>query len=287
MTGPGPVSPSSSGIATPALLPAGHFQPERARLLVSVTTSADGRIALNRSGVLMDPEAADIWRSLHPAGAKRLIAERGQAIESSFQPEAILEGSGTFVTESADPPPALPAAGTDAATLLNDHVPGTTDCRWFVVVDSRGRIRWTITGEGSTRLLVLVSRTTPLAYLAYLRREEIPYLVTGQERVDLRLALQRLKSRLGVQWVVSQAGGGLNGALLRAGLVDEVHLVLLPALIGGRDTPAIFDGPSLGTGESGVLLRLLASATTDDGAVWLHYAVDGSADEAVSSPTTG
>ena len=54
-----------------------------------------------------------------------------------------------------------------------------------------------VTGSGLARwagwhLLVLVSRATPPAYLAYLRDEEIPYLVTGEERVDLGQALAKL-----------------------------------------------------------------------------------------------
>ena len=118
---------------------------------------------------------------------------------------------------------------------------------------------------------MLVCRSTPPAYLAYLRRKEIPYLVAGADRVDLPLALALLKARLGASCVISEAGGGLNGALLRAGLVDELHLVLLPALIGGRDTPTTFDGPPLRLAEQILPLRLLNVRTSEDGAVWLHY----------------
>jgi 2,5-diamino-6-(ribosylamino)-4(3H)-pyrimidinone 5'-phosphate reductase len=41
---------------------------------------------------------------------------------------------------------------------------------------------------------------------------------------------------LGARCVVSHAGGDLNGALLRAGLVDELHVVTVPALVDGLGT---------------------------------------------------
>ncbi len=73
--------------------------------------------------------------------------------------------------------------------------------------------------------------------------------------------------------VVSTAGGGLNGALLRAGLVDEIQLIVLPAAIGGEGTPSLFDGPALADGESPTRLRLLSSHAETDGTLWLRYEV--------------
>jgi len=255
-----------------AVVPGGHGHPARRPwVVVSVTASVDGRVALNRSTTLMDEVAADVWRLLHPAGAEQVLAERRALIESAFHPEVVLEGSGTFVTDRAEPPAGLPPANVRASTLLEHYLPEPADCRWFVVVDSRGRIRWTYTGDAGTRLLVLVSRSTPIDYLAYLRRQGIPYVVAGGDRVDLPLALSLLAELLGVTCVVSEAGGGLNGALLRAGLVDEFHLVLLPSLIGGRDTPGTFDGAPLLPGQIPTPLRLRDVQSTTDGVVRLHY----------------
>jgi 2,5-diamino-6-(ribosylamino)-4(3H)-pyrimidinone 5'-phosphate reductase len=135
-------------------------------------------------------------------------------------------------------------------------------------------VRWQHTGGGGMDLLVLVCRATPQRYLAYLRRSAIPYLVAGDDRVDLLGVLRRMADRLGVSCVVSKAGGGLNGALLRAGLVDEVQMILLPALIGGRETATSFDGSQLRDDELPTSLRLISTQTTADGAVWLRYEVD-------------
>lgn len=73
--------------------------------------------------------------------------------------------------------------------------------------------------------------------------------------------------------MVSAAGGGLNGALLRAGLVDEIQLLVLPAVVGGQSTPTSFDGAELADGQSPTRLRLLSTHAECDGTLWLRYEV--------------
>jgi riboflavin biosynthesis pyrimidine reductase len=251
---------------------------DRPRVIVSVMSSADGRVTLRRDRLLMDEDASRVWRSLQSPSAQALAAIRTAELDRLYHPEAILEGSGTFVTETDRPSSELPATIAQRETLWADFLPAEVidrpgHERWFIVVDGRGRVRWEIKHDGGTDLLVLVGRRTPAEYLAYLRREQIPYLVAGEHQVDLDLALRRIHSRLGVTCVVSEAGGGLNGALLRAGLVDEIQLLVVPAVIGGRDTPSIFDGPELTDEESPTRLRLLSAHAESDGMLWLRYAV--------------
>jgi 2,5-diamino-6-(ribosylamino)-4(3H)-pyrimidinone 5'-phosphate reductase len=121
--------------------------------------------------------------------------------------------------------------------------------------------------------LVLVAHQTPVEYLAYLQREKIPYLVAGEERVDLHAALEKLGAQLGVTCVVSTAGGKLNGALLRAGLVDEISIEFFPAVIGGFETPSLFDSPALKPDEWPTRLKLISAQVQVEGRVGLRYEV--------------
>jgi riboflavin biosynthesis pyrimidine reductase len=41
--------------------------------------------------------------------------------------------------------------------------------------------------------------------------------------------------------LLCEGGGELNGALFRAGLVDELHLTVCPKIFGGRAAPTIAD----------------------------------------------
>lgn len=199
------------------------------------------------------------------------------------EPQAMLEGSGSFLLKSVSPDPLPPVGG--GKRTPEDYVPDDIAVRsglrgWFVVDDGQGRVRWHYTGEpgkeapGSEdwHLLVLVARATPREYVVYLEREHVPYLVAGEGRVDLGLAFDKLGD-LGVRTLLVTSPGKLGGALLRVGLVDEIDLDILPAVIGGTTTPTLFEGPNLKADEWPQPLTLLSVETGPAGRVLLRYAV--------------
>ena len=73
--------------------------------------------------------------------------------------------------------------------------------------------------------------------------------------------------------------------MLRAGPVDEVDVDLLPALIGGCGTPALFDAPPLSPGETPVELDLMAAEMTARGRPRLRYPVRRCAGPTTANPT--
>lgn len=238
------------------------------RVVLHAQTSVDGRMALSTGTLLMTDSR---WPQGDPYPE---LMER-------LQPQVILEGAGSFVTDEHVPAP-LP--GADADDHLHDHfVPDDVRARaargWLAVTDSRGRVRWQykeFADDAWTgwHLLVLVARATPSSYLAYLRRERIPYLVVGEHRVVLPQALRALADVLGVRTVVVTAGARLSGALLLAGVLDEVEVDVLPMSVGGTTTPTLFTTPDLGPSDAPVPLRLLDVQQRGSGRVLLRYAVD-------------
>lgn len=260
----------------------------RPRVIAHNVASLDGRITTAPGVLLLFGD--DRW--------ERMVAGGGDAyarLRREVDPDAYLEGSGSFVREGDPPirhpdPPADERPGLYADFLPAEVVHRAGHRGWFVVVDGRGRVTWRYKEYpdpewAGWHALVLTCTTTPAGYLAYLRRERIPYLVTAGERVDLAVALDGLGAKLGVRRVLSTAGGELHGALLRAGLVDEIDLDLSPAVIGGEGTPALFDGPPLASHEQPTRVEI-TSVALEQGHVLIRCRVMRAAlRESTAAPT--
>jgi riboflavin-specific deaminase-like protein len=64
----------------------------------------------------------------------------------------------------------------------------------------------------------------------------------GEREIDFRAAFRWLREKWSVKRLLCEGGGELHGALIRANLVDELHLTICPKIFGGRITPTIADG---------------------------------------------
>jgi len=248
----------------------------RPRVVIHAVASIDGRMSLGPNRTGFDDVGDERWQAIWSSGESG--DERLRRLEHLHRPQVFLEGSGSFVREGDDLAPLPPYEG-DSQPLYEDYLPeatvqGPAHRGWFAVVDGRGRLRSGVKefdGWPGWRVLHLVSYGVPPEYLAYLQREGVPYLIAGESRVDLERILQKLAARLRVECVVSTAGGRLNGALLRAGLVDEINIEFLPGVIGGLNTPSLFDSPDLEPDEWPTRLKLLAAQVEASGRVWLRY----------------
>jgi 2,5-diamino-6-(ribosylamino)-4(3H)-pyrimidinone 5'-phosphate reductase len=134
----------------------------------------------------------------------------------------------------------------------------------LAVVDSRARVRrWTALRDAGhwSGVLAVSSAQTPA-------RPGLPgeELRVGDDRVDLPALLTTLGSRPGVVTVRVDSGGGLLGALLAGGLVDEVSLLVHPVLagtVGGRRW--------CGTEPPATALALQDARQLAGDLVWLRY----------------
>ncbi|RQS16425.1 bifunctional diaminohydroxyphosphoribosylaminopyrimidine deaminase/5-amino-6-(5-phosphoribosylamino)uracil reductase RibD [Burkholderia sp. Bp9002] len=94
------------------------------------------------------------------------------------------------------------------------------------------------------------------------RRAELRHLPNVAGRVDLQALIGELGQE-GINELHVEAGGNLNGALIRAGLVDELLMYIAPRLIGaGRDLAALASAGTLG--ESPVFRFIQADLVGQD-----------------------
>ena len=196
-------------------------------------------------------------------GLYYLIAER-------FNAQAMLSGSETILA-------AYPIAATDAGDVpqpLPEKAPDTN--LLLVVVDSRGRLinLHRLRRDPHWRdIIVLISHATPADYIAYLHKHGIAFIQSGDEKVDFHQAFEVLSARFGVQTLRVDSGGTLNGVLLRAGLVDEISLLIQPELVGGTSPRTVFVAPDL-TSQKGVIgLKQIHSEKLRGRVLWVRYAI--------------
>jgi len=249
----------------------------RPSVVVLMSASLDGRTALgpgrSQWEEMDDPRGAmsegagDAWKVVE----KKLI--------ELHEPQVMMLGSASIQKEADPLRPLDPAVG-DVSELRRSYLPGEVVQgmgvrMWLVTPDSGGRLRSGYKGTETPghHVLHLVSETTPVEYLAFLREQRIPYLVSGSDRVDLPLAFERLASELDVMCVLVIGGGRLNGALLRAGLVNEVNVIVRPELIGGTSTPTLFDCRELGPHEWPTRLERISVESVLERFLWLRYRV--------------
>ena len=69
------------------------------------------------------------------------------------------------------------------------------------------------------------------------------------------------------------SGGTLNSVLLKAGVVEEVSVLLHPFLAGGKPDPTMFDPVKAGFPDLQVPLQLIRTEVVGDGLVWARYSV--------------
>jgi diaminohydroxyphosphoribosylaminopyrimidine deaminase/5-amino-6-(5-phosphoribosylamino)uracil reductase len=172
--------------------------------------------------------------------------------------DAIMVGSGTVL---ADDPllTARPEGEGNSPQLIRQPL--------RIVVDSRGRIPTTARVLGAEApTLIATTAAAPPAWRAALsaRGAEVLVLPTAADgRVDLAALFAALGQR-GVMSVLVEGGATLLGALFDAALVDKVHAVIAPLIIGGDAVAAVRGRGAWSMAETHRLQQVTVTRLGDD-----------------------
>ena len=169
-----------------------------------------------------------------------------------------------------------PFAGEVPALPRQDHIARRDAKGYAVALDASGRLDWGRADIDDDHLVVVLSDSVSDRHLAGLRRDGVSYIFGGGERIDFAHVLETLNGAFGIRRLLVEGGGGINGSLLKAGLVDELSLLVAPAVDGLRGGPALFDfdGPPEDDTAKGLRLTLLSSQPREGGVMWLRYRID-------------
>jgi riboflavin biosynthesis pyrimidine reductase len=142
-----------------------------------------------------------------------------------------------------------------------------------VVLDAHGNIAWGRSDIGGDPIIVVLTEQVCDAHLAGLRRDGVSYFFAGERDLDLAAALEFLNRELGVERLLVEGGGGNNGSFLRAGLIDEISVAIVPAVDGSKGAPSVFDSTDREAELRAPIaqMSLESCEVLDGGAVWLRY----------------
>jgi riboflavin biosynthesis pyrimidine reductase len=143
---------------------------------------------------------------------------------------------------------------------------------WGIFLDAHGKAVWRRPDCGGDAILVILTEAVPDSHLAGLRSDGVSYVFAGVSEIDLGFALEVLNRELGLERLFLEGGGSANGALLRAGLVDEISVVICPVVDGSAGAPSVFDSSGVDLGPAPIeRMTLKSHQVLDGGAVWLRY----------------
>ena len=142
-----------------------------------------------------------------------------------------------------------------------------------IVLDAHGKIAWGRSDIDGDPIVVVLTTSVSDAHLAGLRSDGVSYIFAGDDALDLPAALETLNRELGVKRLLVEGGGTANGAFLRAGLLDEISVVVCPAIDGANGAPSLFHSTDSEADEPAPVaaMTLASSEVLDGGEIWLRY----------------
>ncbi|MBR3358516.1 MAG: dihydrofolate reductase family protein [Solobacterium sp.] len=119
---------------------------------------------------------------------------------------------------------------------------------YAVCFDTYGSLAWESNtifdedpGYDNCHIIEVLSGQVSDAYLLYLQERNISYILAGEDRIDIPLALEKLNALFGIEDILLEGGGIIGGAFEAAGMIDELSFVVSPLIEGDAGRP-VFAG---------------------------------------------
>lgn len=227
----------------------------RPHVICHMMVSLDGRIHPSRWTTSPDGVRGD-WSKLY------------ERIHEELAGDAWLVGRVTMAEMSKAA--ARPPAG--AVRVDRPHHFARRDASSYAIaLDRSGKVHFDKPDIGGDHVVVLLGRDVPDSHLAELMAAGVSYVVASDDAMDVGALLEILGRELGIRRLLLEGGGHVNGSLLAAGVVDEISLLVAPAIDGGEGVTGVFDaGPAGLAGKT--QLRLISAEPREHGVVHLRYA---------------
>lgn len=121
---------------------------------------------------------------------------------------------------------------------------------YAVAFDPKGKLGWKSNkiidpdgdpGYDGAQIIEVLTEQADDRYLTYLMEMEIPFIVAGEDEIDVDFALFKLKNIIGCETLLLEGGSIINGSFQRADAIDELSLVVAPIVANRDDKPLFMD----------------------------------------------
>ncbi|KQS64131.1 riboflavin deaminase [Rhizobium sp. Leaf371] len=219
-------------------------------------TSPDGSLHPSRWTKSPDGERSD-WTALY------------EKIHAQHAGNAWMVGRVTMAEMSkAEAHP--PAGAVEVQRPHHFARPGASS--FAIALDPGGKLHFQGDELFGDHIVVLLGPDVPDRHLAELADDGVSYIVSDTKEMDLGAMLALVAQELGITRILLEGGASVNGSMLAAGLVDEISLVIAPALEGRVNSDRV-----IAFGEEGLAGKVELSLTScdvlDHGAIHVRYAV--------------
>jgi riboflavin biosynthesis pyrimidine reductase len=123
---------------------------------------------------------------------------------------------------------------------------------------------------GGDHIVVSLGQGVPDNHLAELATDGVSYIVADEAKLDLGKMLDALGREFGIRRLLLEGGATINGSFFAAGLVDELSLLVAPALDGRAGTQSFVEFGEAGLADKVQLTRISCEAL-EHGVLHVRY----------------
>lgn len=235
----------------------------RPKITLHIYTSLDGRITGNFSTALLDHSATKFFQTI---GFQKTNPH-------SFNFQGWIYGSNTSKSYFA-PGQFIADHNTSSIVAAGDYLINQHQSCYYIALDRHGCLNWsqnTTAYAGQTAFVIeVLTNQASNSYKTFLRQQQIPYIIAGEQEIDLALVLQKLATEYNLDNLMLGGGGLLNWSFLTAGLIDEISLVVAPAIDGQEHTARLFNS-QFNHDPQPIGFKLRSAQVIADNVLWLRY----------------
>ncbi len=144
---------------------------------------------------------------------------------------------------------------------------------YAVSIDPHGKLGWygseiidDDSGYNNAHIIEVLTDDIKDEYLAFLQSKGISYIFAGKEKIDVSVANEKLFKLFGIRKLMLEGGGLTDSMFLDGDCIDELSLVVVPLIDGGKGID-LFSDKNCGVRE----YALDKIEKLPDNGLWLNY----------------